>query len=45
VFYKIIAEGKNLKTDFKCKSLIYSEENEYILDYQGEKGDNVVEIT
>ena len=36
---------KHLHTDFKCKSFIYSEENEYILEYQGENGDNVVEIT
>ena len=36
---------KNLETDFKCKSFIYSEEDKYVLEYQGEKGDNVVEIT
>ena len=45
VEFKIKRDGKNLKTDFKCKSLIYSEKNEYVLEYQGEKGNNVVEIT
>ena len=45
VEFNIERDGKNLKTNFKCKSLIYSEENKYVLEYQGEKGDNIVEIT
>jgi len=45
VEFKIERDGKNLKTDFKCKSLICSEENKYVLEYQGEQGDNIVEIT
>jgi hypothetical protein len=36
---------KRLKAEFKCKSFIFSEKNEYSLEYQSDKGNNIVKIT